>query len=241
MGLTVLMYHNVSAERSDGLTIPFARLDQQFGYLSRAGYRSLLFSELKRLHAQQRNLPGKTLILTFDDAYRSYREFVVPLLLKYGFSANLFVPVSYIGQINLWDGGTEAILTNEELQEVSLAGHTEIGIHSFAHTSYSDMDEQAIEQDLENCLQHLSGAGIPFVRVLAYPYGAIPRRDKRRMESLNGIFQRTGLDFALRIGNRINPWPLRNPYQIQRIDIKGTDSFFRFRLKLIRYVAKRLP
>ncbi len=241
MGLTVLMYHNVSADRSDGLTIPAEKLGMQLGYLAKAGYRSLLFSELKSMHSRQQRLPRKSLVLTFDDAYRSYREHVVPLLLQYGFTATLFVPVSFVGKTNLWDGGNEPILTSEELKDISMAGHTEIGIHSFAHTSYAEMDDQAIEKDLGFCFQYLSGAGIPYIRVLAYPFGALPRKDKGRLEGMTGIFRRMGLDFALRIGNRVNPWPLRDPYQIQRIDIKGTDSYLRFRLKLIRYVAKRLP
>jgi len=38
--------------------------------------------------------------------------------------------------------------------------------------------------------------------------------------------------YALRIGNRVNSFPLRHPYEVQRIDIKGEDSFLKFKLKL---------
>jgi hypothetical protein len=36
----------------------------------------------------------------------------------------------------------------------------------------------------------------------------------------------------LRIGNQINKFPFKNPYEIMRIDIKGEDSLLKFKLKL---------
>jgi hypothetical protein len=46
------------------------------------------------------------------------------------------------------------------------------------------------------------------------------------------IFRTSRLQFALRIGNRVNRWPLKDPYEVKRIDIKGTDSFSTFITKL---------
>ena len=37
---------------------------------------------------------------------------------------------------------------------------------------------------------------------------------------------------AFRIGNRVNKFPFKNKYEIQRIDIKGQDSLLKFKLKL---------
>jgi hypothetical protein len=95
-----------------------------------------------------------------------------------------------------------------------------------------------MEEDLNNCRQTLEFYGIPYVKALAYPYGGYPKRDPELKAQMISLFQKTGLDFALRIGNRINPWPIRLPYEINRIDIKGTDSFFTFRTKLTKGRAK---
>jgi hypothetical protein len=41
-----------------------------------------------------------------------------------------------------------------------------------------------------------------------------------------------GIKYGLRIGNRVNNFPFKNDYLVKRIDIKGEDNLFRFRLKL---------
>jgi len=46
------------------------------------------------------------------------------------------------------------------------------------------------------------------------------------------LFRDYKLIFAVRIGNRINSLPIRDPYELKRIDIKGTDSLFTFKIKL---------
>jgi hypothetical protein len=37
---------------------------------------------------------------------------------------------------------------------------------------------------------------------------------------------------AFRIGNRVNRFPFKNKFEIQRIDIKGQDSLTTFKWKL---------
>jgi hypothetical protein len=76
------------------------------------------------------------------------------------------------------------------------------------------------------------------VKVLAYPFGGFPKRDPILREQMISLFREQELDFALRIGNRINPWPLKHPYEMKRTDIRGTDTFFVFRTKLRKGRAK---
>ncbi|HTX88932.1 MAG TPA: hypothetical protein VMC08_08090, partial [Bacteroidales bacterium] len=89
-----------------------------------------------------------------------------------------------------------------------------------------------MNEDLQNCYSTLKFYNLPFVKVLAYPYGAYPRKDKQLLGEMKSLFRESGLVCALRIGNRINRWPLRDPYEMKRIDIRGTDNFFTFKTKL---------
>ena len=41
-----------------------------------------------------------------------------------------------------------------------------------------------------------------------------------------------GVIAAFRIGNRVNPLKIKDLYDLNRIDIRGTDGFWRFRLKV---------
>jgi len=48
------------------------------------------------------------------------------------------------------------------------------------------------------------------------------------------MLENAGIIAALRIGNNIDSYPWKNKYEIQRIDIKGSDNLpvFKWKLKL---------
>jgi peptidoglycan/xylan/chitin deacetylase (PgdA/CDA1 family) len=237
-GLPVLMYHKILPDLQNGLTVSTDQFDLQLMYLKEKGYRVIGFKTLKVLMKDGAPLPKKTVILTFDDAFLNFREYALPLLKKYNFTATVFVPVAFIGQTNIWDKGNDPIMSGSDLRRLALNEDIEIGLHSFLHRSYGDLATADMGEDLENCRKTLDFYGIPITQVLAYPYGGYPKKDQALKEQMISLFKQSGLDFALRIGNNINPWPIRHPFEIKRIDIKGTDSFFIFRTKLRKGRAK---
>ncbi len=231
-GLPILMYHKVSESRTDGITISTEKLKQQFEYIRRKGYQTLSFADLLEIIKIGRPLPKRPLILTFDDAYRSFTEHAVPLLRTYGFKSSIFIPVGFMGKTNSWDNGSDPILSATEIKELANKGSIEFGIHSFLHRSYAELDPAGMQNDLDLCIKTLGYHHIPFVRVLAYPYGGYPKKDPQLRARMKEIFRTSRLEFALRIGNRINRWPLKDPYELKRIDIRGTDDFYTFKTKL---------
>jgi len=231
-GLPILMYHKVSSGYSDGLTITASTLEQQFDYIVKKGYQTISFADLKNSMEMGNPLPLKPLIITFDDAYKNFDEYSFSLLTKYKLKATLFIPVAYMGKANMWDDGIEPILNPERLKELSQSGIVEMGLHSFIHRNYSEMTTEEMEEDLDNCIHSLTSFSIPFTRVLAYPYGGYPKKDEAIKKRMKEIFRGKKLDFAVRIGNRINCLPFKDPYELKRIDIRGTDNFFTFKTKI---------
>lgn len=237
-GLPVLMYHNISDGKADGLSIPADKLELQFMYLKENGYRSLSLKQIGLLMNEGAGLPKKSVVLTFDDAYQSIETKLLPLLERYDFCATVFVPGAFIGKSNLWDDGSINVMTAETLQKISRNPHIEIGLHSFLHRSYNEMDVEDMKDDLANCRQTLEFYKIPYVNALAYPYGAYPKKDPALKKEMFEMFGKTGLEFAFRIGNRVNPFPFKERFEVRRIDIRGGDSFFIFKTKLKKGRAK---
>jgi peptidoglycan/xylan/chitin deacetylase (PgdA/CDA1 family) len=231
-GIPVLMYHKVSESTADGLSVPEKVFESHLEYLRENNYQTLSFSDLVNLHETGGKLPSKPVILTFDDAYADFAERALPMIRKFHFRATVFIPVGYMGKINVWDMGSDPIMNAGQIKTIAMNENIEFGLHSFLHRNYAEMSPEDMRDDLSDCTATLNHYKIPFVNVLAYPYGGYPKHDKILNGQMKNLFREKGLKFALRIGNRINGWPLKDPYEIKRIDIKGTDNYTTFKIKL---------
>jgi hypothetical protein len=67
--------------------------------------------------------------------------------------------------------------------------------------------------------------------VFAYPYGKMPK-DANVNRAMRDSFRRHHIDFAVRIGSRINTLPPKDVYEMKRSAVSGTDSFWEFKTKL---------
>src|SRR5438132_4944411 len=72
--------------------------------------------------------PDRMVVLTFDDAVKSHRTFVAPLLKEMGFGATFFVTHG-------WMPDREHFMTWDEIAEIHALGF-EIGNHSWTHASF---------------------------------------------------------------------------------------------------------
>ena len=226
--LPILMYHNVvsNPELSVELSISATKLEQQFQYLAEKNYATFHFSELE----SRTKLPSKSVVITFDDVTENQLNFALPLLEKYNLKATFFIPFNYIGKTDLWNNGTEKIMTFKQLKSLN-SKYIELGHHSFEHKAYASLSETEINDDFDNCYKIIKQSGLNVSPALAYPYGNFPKRGIANV-AFKKVLEKNSIKFGLRIGNRVNSFPFSDPFAIKRIDIKGEDSLFVFKLKL---------
>ncbi|MEW7280765.1 polysaccharide deacetylase family protein [Aquimarina sp. 2201CG1-2-11] len=225
--LTVLMYHHISADKSEGLTISLECIEQQLAHLASRGYKT---HHLKDLYNRKKLKSKKNVVITFDDVYVSQLELAYPLLKKYGLKATFFAPLSFIGKKDSWNTGTLEIMTVAQLRSMD-SSIIELGFHSFYHKKYHELTFEDIEEDTRLCKKFVSENSLEMSPVVAYPYGKYPR-DKDRKITFFKQLQKHGFVYGLRIGNRVNKFPFKNPFEIQRIDVKGNYSLRTFKRKL---------
>lgn len=225
--LPILMYHDVSVENGKNLTISVKNLEKQFKYLSEKNYKSFHLEEM----LQSSQLPeGKNIVITFDDAYVSQMQLALPLLKKYNLKATFFVPLDFLGNTDTWNTSSLEIMDLKQLKSLD-PNIVELGFHSFYHNKYTELSNAEIEADTRRCIAFVSENELRFSPVLAYPYGKFPR-EKARNEVFNKILKQNGIQFGFRIGNRINQFPFKKPYEIERIDVKGAWSLLKFQQKI---------
>lgn len=98
----VLMYHRVDEpERTPGLDPRLISatpedFERQMAYLA-ARRRPLTLDELLAVRRGERELPARSVVVTFDDAYGDFAERAWPVLERNGVPATLFVPTAYPG------------------------------------------------------------------------------------------------------------------------------------------------
>lgn len=229
-GLPVLMYHQLHPTRRDALTVTPEQFESQLQFLQSAGYQPITCRQVIDHLDRGTPLPERCVLLTFDDGYVNNLELAYPLLARYGFKATIFLPVGLLGQTNRWDGGSEPLLSAEQLAGLDPLV-IELGLHSFSHENYQQKTPAEIGADARRCLEALADQGLPCTPALAYPYGKYPRERSTKAATERELTA-AGVGCALRIGNRINRLPLSRRYELQRINVKGTDTPWEFRTKV---------
>jgi peptidoglycan/xylan/chitin deacetylase (PgdA/CDA1 family) len=172
----VLMYHSVAPYEQDPylVTVRPARFEQQLRWLHRRGLRGTSMRELlaARREGTDRGLVG----LTFDDGYADFREYVLPALARFGFTATVFVIADLLGGANSWDdaGPRKALMTAEEIHYAAASG-MEIGSHGRRHVSLTSTEGRSDVLTAEvsgsrAILREVSGQE---VTGFCYPYGQL--------------------------------------------------------------------
>ena len=93
----VLVYHNISAEQKGRLSIATSTFAAQMRRLHDEGFRAVTLREFLDFTAGKAQLPRKSVLIAFDDGYRSFLQYGRPVLKELGFSATLFVYTDYVG------------------------------------------------------------------------------------------------------------------------------------------------
>ena len=91
-----LCYHDIPARASVLEDVPRDVFVKQLEYLKTHGYAVVSPEDILAARKGLRPLPDKAVLLTFDDAYRSFYDFVYPVLRLYGYPAVLSVVTSWI-------------------------------------------------------------------------------------------------------------------------------------------------
>ena len=226
------MYHNVTnnANLSIGLTISTKKLEEQLQYLHTKKYSSFFVSELEN----SKELPKKSILLTFDDVTENQFINAVPLLKKYNFKATFFVPFAYLGKSDLWNDSSEfsseKIMTLEQLKSLD-SSSIELAHHSYLHRKYSELTLNEIQTDLDESYKVIKNNDLKIYNALAYPYGDFPKKGQEKVD-FQSLLQQNSIKMGFRIGNRLNKFPFKNWYEINRIDVKGEESLTKFKLKI---------
>ncbi len=231
-GLRVLMYHRVTEGRGARYAKPLAELRRELAWLRTQGYAIVTLRAVLDALAGGPALPDRPVLLTFDDGTEDARTLLHPLLRELRMPGVLFAVPGWAGADHEYEGGRVRFLDAAGLREV---GSTlEVALHSFDHRDLGTLSPDEVVADLRRAQEWFAREGVPCLPALAYPYGGYPRKDPAQRERFLAALGRAGVQAAFRIGNRVNPLPLRAPLEIFRTEIQGDEPFWIFCWKVRR-------
>lgn len=165
----VFCYHGVEPDTQNSYFSCSDDFKAQMSVLKDAGFQSISCQQLADYLDGDKDIPEKSVIITFDDGNRSVYETAVPILDKYGFTATMFVITNSIG-------GT-GHMNWEQLAELHNKGY-EIGSHTRGHVNLVKRGDMTAEEHHAKITSELRESkrvieeSLGFtIGAFAYPYG----------------------------------------------------------------------
>ncbi len=168
--LPVLGYHNVVSNqekettyKDDRYAISESMFTQRMQYLYDNNYKTLTMEEVADYYYNGVDIPKKSVVITFDDGYRSVDTLIKPILEKYDFCATTFVIGSNAQMHSPNYLGLEELVNDETMEYYS---HT-YNLHTVDEVSHKKKIETLTKQQLQEDFDNNPVDS----KYLAYPYG----------------------------------------------------------------------
>lgn len=137
----VLSFHDVVPVRSNNLELDDVTADNlinYFSWLKENGYHVVSIQDVLESKRGEKSLPNKSVVLTFDDGYKSFYTYVFPLLKAFNYPATLAVVGSWLDtpESGMVQYGKNKVprshfISIAELKELSRSPLIEIASHTF--------------------------------------------------------------------------------------------------------------
>ena len=226
-GIPILCYHRVCPEGDFGKIRSLCVRPEDFGWqmlwLKILGYSALSVQTLVHYLRLQKNVPSRSVVITFDDGYGDNYTYAFPILKKFGFAANIFLVTDLIGKTNVWDGENVPLLTEDQIKEMRDAGIV-FGSHTATHLDTTQSAPPRILEELERSKKKIEDLtwrkDVPF----CYPYSRLSPEIKRRVREAGYL-----------CGLAVDSGPLdqsQDLFELRRVQVFPSTSLFGFWKKL---------
>ena len=225
--ILVLCYHGVSTTWPAAVAVSPRNLEAQLSLFVRHGYRGSTLCDALTSPRFER-----TVVVTFDDAFRSVLTLASPILERLGLPGTVFVPTRYPGSdvpmgwvgYEPWLGTSHEpelrCMSWDELRALRAAGW-EIGSHTDSHPRLTALDDASLSRELrvsrEKCEAEMNEPCYSF----AYPYSDY---DSRVVQATRQAGYALATTVAL---GSSQPLPLQWPRLV--VDRKDTAARVRMR------------
>ena len=167
----ILMYHSVG-DNGILFTVTTKDWEKQLIFLKNKKYNVIKLADLVGKLRNKEKIPLKTVILTFDDAYRDNYLNAFPLLKKYNFPATVFMPTACTGKEMLnSESKTMPVMSWDEAREMEDSGLVDFASHSHTHPMMNRITFEEFIKEIEFSENLLNQNLKRPVKIFSFPKG----------------------------------------------------------------------
>ncbi len=220
--VSVLMYHSVENSQWKYGVTPL-QFERHLKYI-KENMNPVSFADVVAYTRGEKELPHKSVAVTFDDGYEDTISVVAPLLAKYRIPATVFLTTNFFPMEKLGNLPRPAW---EGIERVAQEGWVTFEVHGESHTNFTELSVEALTNELvrsKDDIQRHTGYTPQFV---AYPAGRVNRDVEQVVKTLfaGGCVITEGL-----------VKPHTNPYRIKRIQVDRSISFTQFKIRMTKAI-----
>ena len=222
----VLTYHDVLDEILDNpnttVNISTKKFESQIKWLSKHGYKTITMDELYDWKVNNKKIPRKSILITFDDGWKSYYTNAIPILEKYNMKSNVFVVWQYTK--NATDRNEDIYMNFADVKDITY-NHKDMTILSHSYNLHEKEKADSKDYDLYNeDMKKVSELGYD-IKYYAYPYG---HANDNYVQALKD----NGYLMAFTFGPYDNVTKDSDVYHMPRIGLFESTKDWKFKLKL---------
>ncbi len=220
----ILTYYRFSKDKTDELTVSQAAFEEQMKFLKENGYRVITLDQLLDFLDFKSQIPEKSVVITFDDGWRSLFDFAYPILKDYGIPATLFVYTDFIG-------GKKA-LSWKQIRILAENGF-DIQCKTKTHRNMAKLQKgesfeeyfRALDGEVSQSKKLIKKKLGKECKCMAYPYGATNNL-------VVALLRKHGYRAAFTLNRGSNPF-FTNNFEINRSVIYGEFDIEQFKKNLL--------
>ncbi len=179
---SILMYHCVN-NTSFLFNVRPKDFAWQMKYLKDNNFNVISYAELVDLLESKKEIPTKTVVLTFDDGFLDNYTTVFPVLKKHNFPATIFLTTSFIDGYFFIEKFNKKfnMLTWEQIKEMENSGLVDFQPHTINHHKLAKISKEEMEKEIKESKKILEEKLDKDCNLFAYPFG---NYDSRTVEIL---------------------------------------------------------
>ena len=141
--ITTLLYHQIEDNANAADKVKPIEFEKQMQYLNSTGFTTIKVEDYNKWKKNEIEIPKKSILITFDDGWRSVYEKAYPIMKKYGLIGTQFVIGDYANE----ESGVPSYSDWNELKTMQDNGWN-MEAHGMQHTKMLSLSESEFREQL---------------------------------------------------------------------------------------------